>query len=486
MTKNTPPLIYWFRNDLRLTDVPGLHAAIQTGQPIVPVFILDTAAAGRWAPGGASRWWLHHSLDSLAASIEERGGELLIYSGETLAILDWLVEKTGATGIYSSRAYEPWAAQLERSVHDHFEAGECAFKRYPGALLFEPEQIANQSGLPFKVFTPFWKACRRQETPNAPRPGAEAGVFADLPAPRPEAASAQSLGGLELLPTAPNWAEDWESLWTPGEAGAAKRLQTFLDTGLKNYSDGRNHPAMDVTSRLSPHIHWGEISPRQIWHAVEDGRRSDSEVAKFLSELGWREFSYHLLHHFPTIPEAAFKDQFSEFPWLGNKRQLEAWQRGQTGYPIVDAGMRELWHTGYMHNRVRMVVASFLTKHLLLPWQAGEDWFWDTLVDADLASNACSWQWVAGSGADAAPYFRIFNPTTQGEKFDKAGEYVRRWVPEIAALPDKYLHEPSAAPAEILKDAGIELGQDYPQPLVEHKAARQAALDAYGEIRKAG
>jgi len=485
MTDSTQPLIYWFRNDLRLTDVPGLHAAIKTGQPVVPVYILDTEAAGRWAPGGASRWWLHHSLASLSDAIEERGGELLIYGGDSLAILDWLVDKTGAAGIYCSRAYEPWAAELERSVHDHFEERDTVFKRYPGALLFEPEQIANQAGDPFKVFTPFWKACRRQSTPNEPRPAPDSGVFADLPAPRPEAASAQSLNGLELLPTAPNWAEGWEDLWQPGEAGAAERLEAFLDTGLNNYSDGRNHPALDVTSRLSPHIHFGEISPRQVWHAVEDGRRSDDEVAKFLSELGWREFSYHLLHHFPSIPEAAFKDQFADFPWLGNKEHLKAWQRGRTGYPIVDAGMRQLWQTGYMHNRVRMVVASFLTKHLLLPWQAGEDWFWDTLVDADLASNACSWQWVAGSGADAAPYFRIFNPTAQGEKFDKKGEYVRHWVPEIAALPDKYLHEPSTAPEDVLREAGIVLGEDYPEPIVEHKAARQAALDAYGEIRKA-
>ena len=481
---DTAPIIYWFRNDLRLADLPGLAAAAATGRPVIPCYILDDDSAGRWAPGGASRWWLHHSLASLEASIAGRGGELLIYRGDTRKILAYLATNTGAAGIYCSRAYEPWAAELERSLHDDFEAEDLEFKRFAGSLLFEPEQIANQSGDPFKVFTPFWKACLREPEPKAPKDAPGKGIFADIPKPRPPAADARSLDGLELLPTSPNWAEGWEQLWRPGETGARARLDTFLDEGLGDYAAGRDHPAMDVTSRLSPHIHHGEISPRQIWHTVSDGRRPQQQVKKFLSELGWREFSYHLLHHFPQIPEKAFKEQFADFPWLGKKHHLEAWQKGQTGYPIVDAGMRELWQTGYMHNRVRMVVASFLTKHLLLPWQQGEEWFWDCLVDADLASNSCSWQWVAGSGADAAPYFRIFNPTTQGEKFDKQGEYVRRWVPEIEALPDKYLHEPSAAPKDVLEKAGITLGEDYPEPLVDHKAARQAALDAYGEIRK--
>ena len=484
MSKQKPPVIYWFRQDLRLADLPGLAAAAETG-PVIPCYIHDPESAGRWAPGGASRWWMHHSLAALGKDIAERGGELLVYQGDTREILDYLVDATDARAIFCSRAYEPWAAELERELHEACTERDVEFKRFAGSLLFEPEQIANQSGDPFKVFTPFWKACLRQPQPKSPRDAPASGSFAEVPAPRPDAASARSLNGLELLPRNPDWAAGWEDLWAPGAAGAAERLETFLEHGLGDYADGRNHPAREVTSRLSPHIRFGEISPRQIWHAAEQSGQPASQLNKFLSELGWREFSYHLLHHFPEIPEKAFKDQFENFPWAGNKAHLRAWQKGQTGYPIVDAGMRELWQTGYMHNRVRMVVASFLTKHLLLPWQDGEAWFWDCLVDADLASNSCSWQWVAGSGADAAPYFRIFNPTAQGEKFDKAGDYVRRWVPEIAGLPDKYLHEPAAAPDEILADAGITLGKDYPQPLVDHKAARQAALDAYDTVKKA-
>ncbi|MDJ0878815.1 MAG: deoxyribodipyrimidine photo-lyase [Halieaceae bacterium] len=481
----TDSLIYWFRQDLRLTDLPGLQAAIGSGHPVIPVYIHDPDAADRWAPGGASRWWLHHSLAALGSDIEALGGRLHIYSGPTTEILQQLVAATGAGAVYCSRGYEPWSAALERAVHDKLAGDGCDMKRFPGSLLFEPEQIANQSGLPFKVFTPFWKACRRQPTPAVPKPAPEPGAFFSGELAAPTSAEALGLEALGLLPTQPNWAAGWEALWQPGEAGAASRLETFLASGIEDYSDGRDRPALEVTSRLSPHIHFGEVSPRQVWHAATAGGHSETQVSKFLSELGWREFSYHLLHHFPSIPEQAFKAQFADFPWLGNPEHLKAWQRGQTGYPIVDAGMRQLWQTGYMHNRVRMIVASFLTKHLLLPWQAGEDWFWDTLVDADLASNACSWQWVAGSGADAAPYFRIFNPTAQGEKFDGQGEYVRHWVPEVAGLPDKYLHAPWTAPDEVLSTAGITLGVDYPQPLVDHKQARQAALDAYGEIRQA-
>ena len=485
MNSSQAPVIYWFRQDLRLADLPGLEAAAKAG-PVIPCYIFDPESAGQWAPGGASRWWLHHSLAALSDAIGERGGTLQIFRGDSAAILTELASKAGAGAVFLSRAYEPWAANLERRVHDRLEAAGVTCRRFPGSLLFEPEQIANQSGEPFKVFTPFWKACRRQPEPRAPRPAPPNGSFAALPAQRPASATARSLDGLELLPRRPNWAAGWEELWQPGETGARDRLERFVENGLANYSEGRDHPSLDVTSRLSPHLHFGEISPRQVWHAAAASGAAEGEVLKFLSELGWREFSCHLLHHFPHIPERAFKAQFDEFPWLGTDSMLKAWQRGQTGYPIVDAGMRELWQTGFMHNRVRMVVASFLTKHLLTSWRAGEAWFRDTLVDADLASNACSWQWVAGSGADAAPYFRIFNPTAQGQKFDRRGDYVRRWVPEIAALPDKYLHEPVAAPAEVLAAAGITLGEDYPKPIVEHKAAREAALDAYGSIRKAG
>ena len=483
MPNQAQAVIYWFRQDLRLADLAGLRAAAEAG-PVIPCYIHDDASAGDWAAGGASRWWLHHSLDALSRELTEKGSQLLIYTGDTGDVLQALCEATDAGAVYCSRAYEPWAADLEQRLHERLDERGVALKRYPGTLLFEPEQIANQSGLPFKVFTPFWKACLRQPTPRQPLPPPDSTSFAAITPPTE--VPAQGLDALGLLPRNPNWAAGWEKLWSPGAQGAQSRLAEFLNSGITDYSDGRDFPGRAVTSRLSPHLRFGEISPRQVWHAAHASTGPSREIAKFLSELGWREFSYHLLHHFPHIPESAFKPQFENFPWLGSPQQLEAWQTGNTGYPIVDAGMRELWQTGYMHNRVRMVVASFLTKHLLLPWQAGEAWFWDCLVDADLASNSCSWQWVAGSGADAAPYFRIFNPTAQGEKFDGKGDYVRRWVPEITALPDRYLQQPEAAPEAVLAEAGIVLGADYPHPIVNHREARQAALSAYDAIRQAG
>ena len=356
------------------------------------------------------------------------------------------------------------------------EAQDLTLKRYPGTLLHEPGKVLTQGGDPYKVFTPFWRACQRE-------------VVSDpYPVPSLDFASgvtSEDLDSFGVLPTKPIWAEGWEDLWTPGEAGAKERLDAFLDNTVENYASKRDLPGVSGTSKLSPHIHLGELSPRYIWARCEERERGggSSSISKFKAELGWREFSYHLLHFFPTIPEAAFKENFSGFPWIHDEERITAWQKGQTGYPIVDAGMRELWHTGHMHNRVRMVVASFLCKHLLTHWRVGEDWFWDTLIDADLASNGCSWQWVAGSGADAAPYFRIFNPVAQGEKFDKEGDYVRRWVPEIAALPDKYLHKPWEAPPLVLQDAEVVLGENYPEPIVDHKAARQAALDAYEDVK---
>lgn len=473
------PIIYWFRQDLRLSDLPALLAASATGRPVVACYILDDEAPGEWAIGGASRWWLHYSLTSLQIDLNRIGGRLVLRSGPTVGVLGSLVAETGATAIYCSRQYEPWAAALENTAHDFLQKRAIDLKRFPGSLLFEPESIKNQSGLPFKVFTPFWRACRRQGV-DVPRAEPENTVWHTGPV------VSEQLDEWALLPQRPNWAEGFESLWQPGKAGAESRINDFLKVGIQNYSEGRDHPALEATTRSSPHIHFGEISPREIWqtamHALHEQSAQQDQVDKFLSELGWREFSYHLLSHFPHLPEAPFKTQFTAFPWLGTPAALTAWQRGQTGYPIVDAGMRELWNTGYMHNRVRMIVASFLTKHLLIHWRAGANWFWDTLLDADLASNSSSWQWVAGSGADASPYFRIFNPIIQGEKFDKQGDYVRQWVPEIGGLPNKYLHQPWEASAEILSAAGISLGEDYPHPIVDHKEARAAALSAYGSI----
>ena len=477
------PIIYWFRQDLRTLDLPGLAAAAATGRPVIACYTLDEHSAGDNVPGGASRWWLHHSLEALSAELAQLGGSLVLRRGAAPVELDRLIEETGAEGVYCSRLYEPWANTLEESLHTALDARGVTFRRYPGALLFEPGKVMNQSGRPFKVFTPFWRHCR-------------AGSPLATPKPRPADCSwydgtldSDSLASWGLLPTQPDWAQGWSSQWQPGSAGAYNRLKLFLAGPVEDYSEGRNHPAREATSRLSAHLHFGEISPRAVWHAALGlaARKAGSEqqVDKFLSEMGWREFSHHLLYHFPHIESQPFKPQFREFPWLGNEGALRAWQRGQTGYPVVDAGMRELWHTGYMHNRIRMVVASFLTKHLLVHWRAGAHWFWDTLVDADLANNSCGWQWVAGSGADASPYFRIFNPVIQGEKFDARGSYVRQWVPELALLPDRYLNRPWEAPPAVLEKADVRLGDNYPLPLVDHKSARESALAAYAAIRDA-
>lgn len=471
-------VILWFRQDLRLSDLPALLAAARDGDAILPLYILDEDACGDWAPGAASRWWLHHSLKALANDIAQRGGELILRRGDTAAILREVAQAIGAQKIYCSRRYEPWAAEQESALKNTLDQDGIGFKRYPGTLLHEPGTVVTQGDAPFKVFTPFWRACQRISVPE--------------PQSTPSLTwsnyrKSESLDDWSLLPRQPNWAAEWTDYWQPGEAGAALRLKEFLKGAVEDYAEQRDLPAVEATSRLSPHLHHGELSPRQIWATCEQLKAGDPKlstaVSKFQAELGWREFSYHLLHFFPEIPGKPFKENFSDFPWQPNKEYLKRWQRGDTGYPIVDAGMRELWATGFMHNRVRMVVASFLCKHLLQHWRDGEDWFWDTLVDADLASNGCSWQWVAGSGADAAPYFRIFNPVTQGEKFDKQGDYVRRWVPELEKLTNKYLHKPWEAPEEVLQGAGVKLGKDYPAPIIDHREARQAALDAYEVIK---
>ena len=475
------PIIFWYRQDLRTRDLPGLLAAVATKRPLIACYIFDEGAPGDWAPGGASRWWLHHSLAALDDSLRQLGGSLLLLKGETLPLLRELVKETGAAALYCSRQYEPWAAHLERSVHHAMSDQEVTYKRFPGTLLFEPEAISTQNGSPFKVFTPFWRKCCSEASPAPIKdiPDDITWFSGELPGAR--------LEDWQLQPTDPDWASQWREWWHPGSDGAVRRLGQFFDGSIGNYDRGRNYPALEATTRLSPHLHFGEVSPRQVWHAAKGHGRSnpghDKQVDKFLSELGWREFSYHLLHHFPDIPDEPFREQFSRFPWLGSPKSLRAWQRGETGYTLIDAGMRELWQTGYMHNRIRMVVASFLTKHLLIHWRAGAKWFWDTLVDADLANNSAGWQWVAGSGADASPYFRIFNPVTQGEKFDGEGIYIRRWVPELARLPDRYLGRPWEAPVDVLEEAGVALGETYPHPIVEHREAREAALAAYASIK---
>ena len=476
--------VVWLRSDLRTHDQPALAAALKSGGGVTALYVLDDAAAGRWAPGGASRWWLHHSLEALDRDLAELGVPLVLRRGATVEHLMDVATATGAGLVHCSRGFEPWAAALEKQAHDKLEASGIVLKRYAGSLLHDPDVLRTQTGGPFKVYTPFW---RRLEAGDIRTPQRQP----DAVAVQAPAVASEALADWGLRPTRPDWAGGLRDAWQPGEDAARAALATFLSTAAEAYPDARDQPAVPGTSRLSPHLHFGEISPATCWQAtmaaVEAGRLSRSSAEKFLKEIAWREFSYHLLNHAPELPEKPFRPEFARFPWVDDATQLRAWQRGQTGYPIVDAGMRELWQTGWMHNRVRMIVASFLTKHLRIPWQAGEAWFWDCLVDADLASNAASWQWVAGCGADAAPYFRIFNPIIQGEKFDPDGAYVRRFVPELAKLPAKVIHKPWTAAASVLAHAGVRLGETYPHPIVDHKTAREAALDAYGAVKaKAG
>lgn len=474
------PLLWWVRRDLRLADNPALHAAARAGVPLLAVYILDDETPGRWAAGGASRWWLHGSLTALADGLAALDVPLLLRRGCAAEVIAAVAGETGASVVLASRVYEPWALAEEDLLRARLPEG-AVLRLASGALLFDPESLRNQSGRPFQVFTPFWKACLAAPPPGPPRPVPEglAGFRGDL--------GGEALSSWDLLPHSPDWAPGLRKAWTPGEAGAWARWQAFVGQGLADYATGRDRPNLPGTSRLSPHLHFGEISPRALWHAAaslaKEGQAPAGAVQAFLRELGWREFSAHLLYHWPELPEEPLRAQFRDFPWAHDAAGLRAWQQGLTGYPIVDAGLRELWHTGWMHNRVRMIVASFLVKDLLVPWQEGAAWFHDTLVDADLASNSASWQWVAGCGADAAPYFRIFNPVLQGKKFDPEGAYVRRWVPELARLPVRHLHEPWNAPAAVLAEAGVRLGGDYPAPLVDHAEARDRALQAFAATK---
>ncbi len=476
------PLVFWFRQDLRLRDHPGLCAAAASGRPVIPLYILDDESPGLRPAGSASRWWLHHSLAALTTELRQQFDiELILRRGASGEVLHSVLSESGASAVYCSRQYEPWAAALEQSLYQQCQSAGIEFKRFPGTLLFEPGSVLTGSGDPYKVFTPFWRACRERPEPDFPRARPDAIV------PYAGKISSDSLARWLLTPSQPDWASGFGEHWLPGEEGAADKLARFLGEAIGDYAEGRDYPNREAVSRLSPHLHFGEVTPRTLWHAARRKALESPELSepvdKFLAEIGWREFAYQLLHSFPNLTQEPFKPPFRHFPWRGNAATLKAWQQGQTGYPLVDAGMRELWQTGYMHNRVRMVAASFLTKHLLVHWREGEAWFWDTLVDADLANNVAGWQWVAGSGADAAPYFRIFNPCAQGEKFDRQGDYVRRWVPELARLPDKYLHRPFDAPPVVLEQAGVILGEHYPLPVVEHQAARKAALAAYDELK---
>lgn len=431
--------------------------------------------------GGASRWWLHHSLCALSASLDHR---LLVLRGDPLTLLPALAADLGADAIYWNRCYEPWRIKRDGELKKTLQGAGHSVQSFNGSLLWEPWQILKKDQTPYRVFTPFYRrGCLSAEPPALPLPPPS--QLSLLPSDlAPDHAGRMGLAGIEALTLLPliAWDTTMRETWRTGETAAQKRLQDFLENGLHGYKEGRNYPERNNVSRLSPHLHFGEISPRQIWHAangagIASGAENDLDC--FLSEIAWREFSYSLLYHNPDLPQAAIQKRFNAFPWQKNPGLLKAWQQGNTGIPLVDAGMRELWQTGYMHNRVRMVVGSFLVKNLLLHWHDGEAWFWDCLVDADLASNSASWQWIAGCGADAAPYFRVFNPVTQSEKFDAQGRYLRQYLPELGRMPDKYIHAPFSAPAKILSEAGVRLGGNYPEPVVDLKASREAALAAF-------
>ena len=472
---DSAPLIVWLRQDLRLTDNPALIAAADTGRPVVPLYILDQTPGVR-APGGASLWWLDKSLAALAASLEAIGSRLILRKGVAETVLTDLIVETEAGGVLWNRLYDPAAIDRDTAIKVRLKDDGVACESFNAGLLNEPWTVKNGSGLPYKVFTPYWRAARDQRGPVHVEPPPET-----LAAPRAWPTS-DALADWKLQPTTPDWSKGFD-LWKPGEAGARERLDDFLSGPIDGYDRQRDIPGIEATSRLSPHLHFGEIGPRQVWvaarNAVEAGDAPAIEVEKFLSEVGWREFNYAILFHNPALPRANFRPEFDGFPWARDPAAFDVWSRGETGYPIVDAGMRELWTTGFMHNRVRMIVASFLIKHLLIDWREGEAWFWDTLVDADLASNVGNWQWVAGSGADASPYFRIFNPIAQGQKFDPAGTYVRRWVPELGSLPDALIHEPWKASGQLSAAAA----RIYRKPIVGHAAARERALEAYRGLK---
>lgn len=470
------PVLVWFRRDLRLSDHSPLSAAAKTGAPIIPVYVLDDATPGDWRPGGASQWWLAQSLRSLDRSLRERGSRLVLRRGEAATTLATLAKEAKASAVYFTRGYEPFQRRLEDRVKNELAVHGVECHRFGGQVLVEPERLLNKSGEAFRVYSAFQRAL-----------SAEYGISRPLPAPSKLTPSRRwpesgILEDWELEPTHPDWAGGLRAAWMSGEAAAQSRLSDFIGGMIEGYARRRDLPGIDGTSKLSPHLAFGELSPRQVWNAVMTAAEAADQPAlgdTYLREITWREFSYHLLFHFRGLPDKPLKSQFERFPWRNDEAALRSWRKGKTGYPIVDAGMRQLWQTGWMHNRVRMVTASFLIKHLFIPWQIGEAWFWDTLVDADLANNAASWQWVAGSGADAAPYFRIFNPVLQGEKFDPKGDYVRRFCPELTELPPSLIHKPWQADAATLTKAGVEMGETYPWPIVDHNRARQRALAAY-------
>ena len=469
------PAIVWFRNDLRISDHPALSAAARSGAPLVALYILDDESPGEWRTGAAARWWLHHSLKALSQSLAGRGVSLTLRRGRAPYVFEQIIAETGAGAVFWNKLYEPWAirrdAELEAQLRDDAVETHC----YQESVLFEPETLRTKQGESFRIFTPFWRACLAAPPPERPLPAPEVLHAAPLPP------DSDDLDAWRLLPQNPDWAIGMRKVWLVGETAARAELADFARHHVVDYKVERDFMGRVGVSRLSPHLHFGELSPREVWHAISDPGSIGGEA--YLRELGWREFCHHLLISHWDLPDRPLDRTFERFPYRDDETSLDAWRNGQTGYPLVDAAMRELWITGWMHNRARLVSASFLIKHLLIDWRKGERWFWDTLVDADLANNSANWQWVAGCGADAAPYFRIFNPALQGEKFDPDGAYVRRYVPELAGLDVRYIHRPWAAPDDVLRAAGVVLGVTYPHPIVDHGEARERALAAFEAVR---
>ena len=477
--------ILWLRRDLRLDDNPALQAAVQECKELIPLYICNSAEETTWAPGAASRWWLHHSLGALDDELRKHGSRLVIRQGESLAVLQQIVKEEGITHLFWNRLYEPATIERDRQIKATLSESGIRCNSFNGSLLFEPWEIQTGQKTPYKVFTAFWKACLKTGLPRLERQSAPS----PLP-PVPAGLDSGSLDALQLLPSIP-WDSGFHASWKPGTASALQQLDEFIEKAVGNYNSDRDLPGYQGTSRLSPHLHFGEISPLQVLESVRNMTGFEESMAStgenvYVKQLGWRDFAHHLLFHFPQTAETPLDTRFSHYPWHWKEdaaELLSAWQQGRTGFPIVDAGMRELWHTGWMHNRVRMIVASLLTKNLGIHWLEGARWFWDTLVDADLANNSMGWQWTAGCGADAAPFFRIFNPVSQSERFDPQGVYIRKWLPELSKLPDKALHAPWMQKPELLDQAGIRLGDDYPFPVVDLKETRQRALDQWSRIK---
>ena len=474
------PVILWFRKDLRLDDNLALAAAVDAERPVIPVYILEPQASENGPLGAAQAWWLHHSLTRLQDALKAIGSDLVLLQGEADVVLETLVSHTGADTVLWNRRHDTHGIAVDTAIKQQLKDGGIDARSFAGQLLHDPAKLKTGSGGPYRVYTPFWRAIEKGDEPAPP---IEAPKRLSAPAHWPES---EVLDSWTLLPTKPDWAKTFLEIWTPGEAAAHEKLEDFVEGAISGYKQGRDFPAKASTSLLSPHLALGEISPARVWHATRGLSETvdPAEISHFRKELVWRDFCYHLMFHFPELASKNWNAKFDAFSWRTDDSHFKAWTQGMTGYPIVDAGMRQLWRHGFMHNRIRMVTASFLIKHLLIDWRDGERWFRDTLVDADPASNAGNWQWVAGSGADASPFFRIFNPMLQGERFDPDGAYVREFVPELKDMDSAFIHRPFEAPDKVLKAAGVVLGQTYPKPIVEHRGARDRALAAYKALKE--